>query len=48
MNIAVLYLRPRHTIYIRETLHTVIRGVIDSDDLDLETDPCVVSLINRR
>ncbi|KAI0952208.1 hypothetical protein AcV7_008086 [Taiwanofungus camphoratus] len=42
MNIAVLYLRPRHTIYIRETLHTVIRGVIDSDDLDLETDPCVI------
>ncbi|KZT12580.1 uncharacterized protein LAESUDRAFT_733237 [Laetiporus sulphureus 93-53] len=39
INVAVHYLRPKQTSYIRETLQRVIRGVIDSDDLDLEPDP---------
>ena len=43
INIAVQYLRPKQTAYIREALQGVVRGVIDSEDLDLETDPRVVS-----
>ncbi|KZT72473.1 ras GTPase-activating protein [Daedalea quercina L-15889] len=39
LNIAVLYIRPKQSAYIRETLQGVIRGVIGADDLDLETDP---------
>lgn len=39
INVAVHYLRPKQTAYIRETLQAVIRGVIESEDLDLETDP---------
>ncbi|CCL99414.1 uncharacterized protein FIBRA_01432 [Fibroporia radiculosa] len=39
INIAVHYLRPKQTAYIRETFQSVIRGVVDSDDLDFETDP---------
>ncbi|OBZ70404.1 Ras GTPase-activating-like protein rng2 [Grifola frondosa] len=42
MNVAVQYLRPKLTAYIRDALQGVIREVIDSDDLDLETDPCVI------
>lgn len=44
LNIAVLYIRPKQSAYIRETLQGVVRGVIDEDDLDLETDPTKVSL----
>ena len=44
LNIAVLYIRPKQSAYIRETLQGVIRGVIDEDDLDLETDPTKVCL----
>lgn len=46
INVAVHYLRPKQTPYIRETLQGVIREVINADDLDLETDPCVVSDIH--
>ncbi|KAI9001428.1 hypothetical protein BD414DRAFT_405968 [Trametes punicea] len=42
INVAVHYLRPKQTTYIRETLQGVIREVIDAEDLDLETDPCVI------
>lgn len=42
INVAVHYLRPKQTAYIRETLQAVIRGVIESEDLDLETDPSKV------
>lgn len=43
INVAVHYLRPKQTPFIRETLQGVVREVINADDLDLETDPCVVS-----
>ncbi|PCH41536.1 hypothetical protein WOLCODRAFT_70665 [Wolfiporia cocos MD-104 SS10] len=42
ISVAVHYLRPKRTAYIRETLQGVIRGVIDSEDLDLEADPCKI------
>ncbi|RPD67315.1 hypothetical protein L226DRAFT_452633 [Lentinus tigrinus ALCF2SS1-7] len=42
INVAVHYLRPKQTAYIRDTLQGVIREVINADDLDLETDPCVI------
>ncbi len=45
INVAVHYLRPKQTPFIRETLQGVVREVINADDLDLETDPCVVSSI---
>ena len=47
INIAVQYLRPKQTAYIRETLQGVIREVINSEDLDLETDPCVVRISSK-
>lgn len=40
--IAVRYVRPKQVAYVRETLQTVIREVIDQTDLDLETDPAMV------
>ena len=43
INVAVHYLRPKQTAYIREALQGVIREVVKADDLDLETDPTVVS-----
>ncbi|KAI0638045.1 hypothetical protein C8Q77DRAFT_1214962 [Trametes polyzona] len=42
INVAVHYLRPKQTTYIRETLQGVIREVINAEDLDLETDPCII------
>jgi Ras GTPase-activating-like protein IQGAP2/3 len=44
MAIAVHYVRPKQVSYVREALQAVIREVIDQEDLDLETDPVVVSL----
>lgn len=46
INVAVHYLRPKQTPFIRETLQGVVREVIKADDLDLETDPCVVSNVS--
>ena len=43
INVAVHYLRPKQTTYIRDALQGVIREVVNADDLDLETDPTVVS-----
>lgn len=43
MNIAVHYVRPKQVTYVRDAFQTIIREVIDSDDLDLEADPSVVS-----
>ncbi|OCH90975.1 hypothetical protein OBBRIDRAFT_729743 [Obba rivulosa] len=40
--VAVHYLRPKQTAYIRETLQSLICQVIDAEDLDLETDPCKI------
>lgn len=45
LNIAVLYIRPKQSAYIRETLQGVVRGVIDEDDLNLETDPTKVGML---
>ncbi|KAI0775938.1 hypothetical protein BD413DRAFT_469824 [Trametes elegans] len=42
INVAVHYLRPKQTAYIRETLQGVIREAVNAEDLDLETDPCVI------
>ncbi|KAI0327762.1 hypothetical protein GY45DRAFT_1256320 [Cubamyces sp. BRFM 1775] len=42
INVAVHYLRPKQTPYIRDSLKGVICEVIDADDLDLETDPCII------
>ena len=44
INVAVHYVRSKQTAYIKETLQDAIREVISSEDLDLETDPCVVCL----
>ena len=46
MTIAVHYVRPKQVSYVREALQAVIREVIDQEDLDLETDPVVVSLVD--
>lgn len=43
MTIAVHYVRPKQLSYVREALQAVIREVVDQEDLDLETDPVVVS-----
>jgi len=43
INIAVQYVRPRQVTYIRETLQGIIRELMEAVDLDLESDPMVVS-----
>ncbi|KAH7929429.1 ras GTPase-activating protein [Leucogyrophana mollusca] len=42
INIAVQYVRPRQVTYVRETLQTIIRELIEAHDLDLESDPSVI------
>ncbi|KDQ64483.1 hypothetical protein JAAARDRAFT_28113 [Jaapia argillacea MUCL 33604] len=42
INIAVHYVRPKQIAYIREALQSVIREVIDAEDLDLEIDPSII------
>lgn len=42
MNIADRYVHPRQVPYVRETFQTIIREVVDAEDLDLEADPIVV------
>ncbi|TDL29206.1 hypothetical protein BD410DRAFT_735994 [Rickenella mellea] len=42
VNVAILYARPKQVAYVRDALQTVIREVIHQEDLDLETDPCVI------
>ena len=44
LSLAVHYVRPRQVAYVRDSLQTVIREVVDQHDLDLETDPVLVSL----
>ena len=48
MNIAVQYLRPKLTMYAKETLQNVIRELIADKDLNLEIDPVAVSPRMRR
>ncbi|CAL1700973.1 unnamed protein product [Somion occarium] len=42
INIVVHYVRPKQAGYVKDTLQTIIREVIDSDDVDLETDPSII------
>lgn len=42
INIAVQYLRPKQVTYIRETLQTIVRELVEAIDLDLESDPSIV------
>jgi Ras GTPase-activating-like protein IQGAP2/3 len=42
MNIADRYVHPRQVPYVREAFQTIIREVVDAEDLDLEIDPTVV------
>ena len=48
INIAVLYVRPKQVVYVRETLQAIIRDIIHSEELDLEIDPSIVSLLSSR
>jgi len=42
LNITVHYIRPKQSTFARDTFQSIIREVIDSIDLDLETDPTLV------
>jgi Ras GTPase-activating-like protein IQGAP2/3 len=42
INIAVHYVRPKQSIFVREALQTVVCEVVGSNDLDLEADPSLV------
>ncbi|KAI0315982.1 hypothetical protein OF83DRAFT_1129415 [Amylostereum chailletii] len=42
INIALHYVRPKQTTYVRETLQPLIRDVIGASDLDLEVDPALI------
>ncbi|KAA1466483.1 hypothetical protein DENSPDRAFT_811527 [Dentipellis sp. KUC8613] len=42
INIAVHYIHPKQTTHLREALQSVIREVVDAEDLDLEADPTVI------
>ena len=46
INIALHYIRPKQTVHVRETLQSLIRDIIATEDLDLEADPKhVIALI---
>ncbi|XP_006460082.1 hypothetical protein AGABI2DRAFT_202767 [Agaricus bisporus var. bisporus H97] len=42
LNITVHYIRPKQSTFSREAFETIIKEVIESDDLDLEVDPTVL------
>jgi len=44
INVAAHYIRPRHLIYARETFQAIVLELINADDCDLESDPCLVSV----
>jgi len=44
INVAVQYIRPKQSFYIREALKKLILEVVEADDLDLEVDPSIVRL----
>ena len=45
IGVVVQYVRPKQTVYVRETLQTAIRSLVDSgEEVDLEADPSAVSL----
>jgi Ras GTPase-activating-like protein IQGAP2/3 len=41
--VVVHYVRPRQVTYVRDTLQVVIQDMLEQEDLDLETDPLLVS-----
>ncbi|KLO15676.1 hypothetical protein SCHPADRAFT_902188 [Schizopora paradoxa] len=42
LNVALQYGRSKQALYVRETLMAIINDVANQEDLDLETDPCVI------
>ena len=42
INVAVQYIRPKQSFYIRESLRRLILEVVEADDLNLEVDPSIV------
>ncbi|KAH8830869.1 ras GTPase-activating protein [Flagelloscypha sp. PMI_526] len=42
LNVAIQYVRPKQVSYLRDTLQSIIREVINDGVLDLETDPTVI------
>ena len=44
INVAVQYIRPKQSFYIRESLRRLILEVVEADELDLEVDPSIVRL----
>lgn len=45
LNIAVHYVRPKQIAYARDSFQAVVREMLESEDLDLEADPCLVSTV---
>ena len=43
LNLAVTYVKPKLIPYIRDTFQAIIRDIITQEELDLETNPAVVS-----
>ena len=39
ISVAAQYVKPKQVTYVKDTLQTLIRAVIDEPDLDLETNP---------
>jgi len=46
INIAVHYVRPKQIAYARDVFQKLIREIVEHEDLDLEVDPTVVSLVD--
>lgn len=44
INVAVQYIRPKQSFYIRESLRRLILEAVETDELDLEVDPSIVRL----
>ena len=45
ISLVVHYVRPKKSVYVRETLQSVIRELVEAgDDIDLEADPSIVSV----
>lgn len=51
LSIALQYGRPKQVSYVKDTLQpliwAVVDGVVNDDKLDLETDPCIVSILTN-
>ncbi|KAF9009085.1 hypothetical protein BDQ17DRAFT_1398182 [Cyathus striatus] len=42
INIAVQYIRSKQIIYVQDSFQTIVKEVIEADDLDLEANPSVI------